>query len=51
MILERSNNSEFENVLRVSSKGDLPPAARELIYELFERVKALEAKVAETDRS
>jgi hypothetical protein len=40
---ERTSDIEFQNVLDVTSKHDLPSSAKLLITELFERVKALES--------
>lgn len=46
MSFERISDHEFENVLRVASPRDLPSGAAALITELFHRVKALEAPIA-----
>ena len=41
---ERYSNTEFQNTLDTASNSDMPRAAKDLIAELFERVKALEEK-------
>lgn len=48
MSFERMSNQEIENVLKVSSKNDLSPAARVLINELYQRVRSLEQQISES---